>query len=30
MGALKSRLSDFQRDFEPEVGVVDGARPLNA
>lgn len=30
MGALKSRLSDFERDFEPEIGVVDGARALNA
>jgi len=27
-GALKSRLSDFQRDFEPQVGAVDGAGAL--
>jgi hypothetical protein len=30
VGALKSRLSDFERDFEPEIGAVDGARSLNA
>ncbi len=29
-GALKSRLGDFQRDFEPVVGAPDGARPLHA
>ncbi|MBD3836507.1 transcriptional regulator [Brevundimonas sp.] len=27
-GALKSRIADFQRDFEPQVGVVDGAGAL--
>jgi len=27
-GALKSRLDTFERDFEPEVGVADGAGPL--
>jgi len=30
VGGLKSKLSDFQRDFEPEVGVADGARALRA
>ena len=30
MGALKSRLSDFERDFEPEVGALDGAGALRA
>lgn len=29
-GALKSRLEHFQRDFEPQVGAVDGAGALNA
>lgn len=28
MGALKSRIAHFERDFEPEVGVTDGARAL--
>ena len=28
VGGLKSKLSDFQRDFEPEVGVADGAGAL--
>lgn len=27
-GALKSRLESFERDFEPEVGVADGAGAL--
>ncbi|RZJ27866.1 MAG: transcriptional regulator, partial [Brevundimonas sp.] len=27
-GALKSRLEHFQRDFEPQVGVADGAGAL--
>jgi hypothetical protein len=27
-GALKSRIAHFERDFEPEVGARDGARPL--
>ena len=27
-GALKSRLGDFERDFEPEVGAADGAGAL--
>lgn len=30
VGGLKSRIAHFQRDFEPELGVVDGARPLEA
>jgi len=29
-GALKSRLGDFERDFEPVIGAPDGARPLHA
>lgn len=29
-GALKSRLAHFERDFEPEVGVADGAGALRA
>lgn len=29
-GALKSRLEDFERDFVPEAGAVDGAGWLNA
>ncbi|MDQ3125743.1 MAG: cupin-like domain-containing protein [Pseudomonadota bacterium] len=29
-GALKSRIATFQRDFEPEVGVEDGAGALRA
>lgn len=28
MGALKDRLATFQRDFEPQVGAVDGAGAL--
>jgi len=28
VGGLKSKLSDFQRDFEPEIGVADGAGAL--
>ncbi len=30
MGALKSRLSDYERDFEPEIGALDGAGALRA
>lgn len=30
LGALKSRLEHFERDFEPEVGVEDGAGALRA
>lgn len=30
MGALKSRLTDFERDFEPAVGAADGAGALPA
>lgn len=30
MGALKSKLKDFERDFEPTVGAVDGAGALPA
>lgn len=30
VGGLKSRLNDFTRDFEPEVGGVDGVRALPA
>ena len=29
-GALKSRIATFERDFEPEVGVEDGAGTLRA
>ena len=29
-GALKSKLGDFKRDFEPEVGAADGIRALQA
>lgn len=29
-GGLKSRLESFERDFEPGLGVKDGAAPLNA
>ena len=29
-GALKSRIATFERDFEPEVGVEDGAGALRA
>ena len=29
-GALKSRLGDFERDFEPVIGAPDGAKPLHA
>lgn len=29
-GALKSRLDQFERDFEPTVGAVDGAGRLNS
>ncbi|CAN5398261.1 hypothetical protein BH09PSE1_BH09PSE1_31000 [soil metagenome] len=28
VGGLKSRLADFERDFEPEVGATDGAGSL--
>ncbi|WP_292036845.1 MULTISPECIES: cupin-like domain-containing protein [unclassified Brevundimonas] len=28
MGALKSRIANFERDFEPEVGATDGAGAL--
>jgi hypothetical protein len=30
VGGLRSRLGDFERDFEPQVGVEDGAGPLRA
>ncbi|MBX3476182.1 MAG: cupin-like domain-containing protein [Brevundimonas sp.] len=30
MGALQNRLKDFERDFEPAVGAVDGAGALPA
>ncbi|RZJ02500.1 MAG: transcriptional regulator [Brevundimonas sp.] len=30
MGVLKSRIAQFERDFEPEVGVADGAGVLTA
>lgn len=30
MGAMKSRIATFERDFEPEVGVADGAGALRA
>ncbi|MGH7021601.1 MAG: cupin-like domain-containing protein, partial [Brevundimonas sp.] len=30
MGALKSRIAHFERQFEPEVGVADGAGALKA
>lgn len=30
MGALENRLKDFERDFEPAVGAVDGAGALPA
>ncbi|MBU1273159.1 MAG: cupin-like domain-containing protein [Alphaproteobacteria bacterium] len=29
-GAMKSRIATFERDFQPEVGVADGAGALNA
>lgn len=29
-GLLKSRIAEFQRDFEPELGAVDGAGALRA
>ena len=29
MGALKNRIAHFERDFEPQVGVADGAGALN-
>lgn len=29
MGALKNRIAHFERDFEPEVGVADGAGALS-
>ena len=29
IGGLKSRIAHFERDFEPEVGVADGAGVLN-
>ena len=29
MGALKNRIAHFERDFEPQVGVADGAGTLN-
>jgi hypothetical protein len=29
-GTLKSRLESFERDFEPEVGVADGAGALRS
>jgi hypothetical protein len=30
MGALKSRIAHFERDFEPEVGAADGAGALHS
>ena len=30
MGAMKSRIATYERDFEPEVGVADGAGALKA
>jgi hypothetical protein len=30
VGGLKSRIAQFERDFEPELGVEDGARALGA
>jgi len=30
VGGLKSRIAHFERDFEPELGVEDGARALGA
>lgn len=30
MGAMRSRIATFERDFEPEVGVADGAGALRA
>lgn len=30
VGGLTSKLNDFQRDFEPEVGVTDGAGAIRA
>jgi len=30
MGALKSRIAHFERDFEPEVGAADGAGALQS
>ena len=29
IGALKNRIAHFERDFEPEVGVADGAGALS-
>lgn len=29
-GAMKSKIADFERDFEPEIGAADGAGALNA
>ncbi|MEG0820045.1 MAG: transcriptional regulator, partial [Brevundimonas sp.] len=30
MGALKSKIAHFEREFEPEVGAADGAGALKA
>ena len=30
VGGLKSKIAGFERDFEPELGVVDGARAIRA
>ncbi|WP_296170790.1 cupin-like domain-containing protein [uncultured Brevundimonas sp.] len=30
MGAMKSRIATYERDFEPEIGVADGAGALKA
>jgi hypothetical protein len=30
MGGLKSRIANFERQFEPEIGVADGAGALKA
>lgn len=29
-GAMKSKIANFERDFEPEIGAADGAGALNA
>jgi hypothetical protein len=30
LGAMKSRIANLERDFEPEVGAADGAGALRA
>lgn len=30
MGAMRSRIATYERDFEPEIGVADGAGALKA